>query len=400
MSRQRHDFKHISVPVRPRRPVTGLALSGLTAAMVAACSTAPMHSGGPVAPPVERVDSPPPGGATPPVSQAPKKNYASKRGGAFYKDDGPGDSPPDNLAEVPDAMPRLEPLHRFANRPYAVFGQDYVPATALAPYREQGMASWYGRKFHGLNTSSGEAYDMYGMTAAHPTLPIPSYARVTNMANGRSVVVRINDRGPFHKGRIIDLSYTAAFKLGYVDLGSTQVEVVSILGDELPLVAAARPVPPLPNRAKPAVAKAPPPVPAPVVAMAPAAELAAPQRAEDPAAIILGESAAAPGTPAAPLALASAATAPASQPAPPASAAPAGKGAFLQLGAFTTLANAEGFRNHVKEELSWLGSRLELLAENGRYRLHAGPYASAEEAQSTATRIAAALKLKPFLVWR
>lgn len=369
--------------------MTGLALSGLAAALVTACSTAPVSTSGPAVPPLERADGPPAGSSGSASVPPQKKSYAVKRGGAFYKDDGPGDNPPENLAEVPDAIPRVEPLHRFANRPYAVFGQEYVPANALAPYREQGMASWYGRKFHGLSTSSGEAYDMYGMTAAHPTLPIPSYARVTNLANGRSVVVRINDRGPFHKSRVIDLSYTAAFKLGYADAGSTQVEVISILGDELPLVAAGKPVPPLRNRAKPVVvAKAAPAEAPPPVAANPELATAAVAHAEEPLALALVST-------------------PVAKPAPPAAApvatvgtaaAPA-KGAFLQLGVFSTLANAEGFRNHVKEELSWLGSRLELLAENGRYRLHAGPYASAEEAQSTANRIAAVLKLKPFLVW-
>jgi rare lipoprotein A len=148
--------------------------------------------------------------------------------GGYYKDDGPGDKVPPNLASIPDAVPRAEPAHRYANRPYQVFGKDYVPIAASQPYREQGNASWYGKKFHGQKTSSGEVYDMYGMTAAHRTLPIPSYARVTNLANGKSVVVRINDRGPFHSERIIDLSYAAAYKLGYVTAGSARVEVETI----------------------------------------------------------------------------------------------------------------------------------------------------------------------------
>src|SRR5260221_5007953 len=154
---------------------------------------------------------------------------AAPRKGAYYKDDGPGDSPPPNLAAIPDGVPRPDPLPRFANRPYQVFGKDYVPVTGAATFRQAGIASWYGRRFHGAPTSSGEAYDMYAMTAAHPTLPIPSYARVTNIANGRSVVVRINDRGPFHSDRIIDLSYTAAWKLGYAQTGSARVEVESVL---------------------------------------------------------------------------------------------------------------------------------------------------------------------------
>ena len=149
--------------------------------------------------------------------------------GAYYKDDGPGASPPPDLAAIPDAVPRQEPLHRFANRPYQVFGKDYVPVAGLAPFRQTGVGSWYGRRYHGAPTSSGEPYDMYAMTAAHPTLPIPSYARVTNLANGRSVVVRINDRGPFHSDRIVDLSYTAAWKLGYAESGSARVEVETVL---------------------------------------------------------------------------------------------------------------------------------------------------------------------------
>ena len=133
---------------------------------------------------------------------------SSARSGGYYLDDGPGTNAPANLDAIPDAVPRLEPLHRFANRPYSVLGRDYVPATELRPYRERGIASWYGRKFHAQKTSIGETYDMYAMTAAHPTLPLPSYARVTNLANGRSVVVRVNDRGPFLPGRLIDLPCT------------------------------------------------------------------------------------------------------------------------------------------------------------------------------------------------
>jgi rare lipoprotein A len=153
---------------------------------------------------------------------------APKRGG-YYKDDGPHERPPAGLDAVADATPRAEPLHRYANRPYSVFGKDYLPLSAVQPFRQRGMASWYGKRFHGQKTSSGEPYDMYSMTAAHPTLPIPSYARVTNLANGRSVVVRINDRGPFHAGRVIDLSYVAAYKLGYIAAGSAQVEVEAIV---------------------------------------------------------------------------------------------------------------------------------------------------------------------------
>jgi rare lipoprotein A len=168
--------------------------------------------------------------AAPAIAPAPPK-------GAYYKDDGPGANPPPNLASIPDAVPKAEPLHRLANRPYQVFGKDYVPMSSVAPFRQAGIGSWYGRRFNGAPTSSGEPYDMYAMTAAHPTLPIPSYARVTNLANGRSVVVRVNDRGPFHSDRIIDLSYTAAWKLGYAEAGSARVEVEAVVPESIPAAA-------------------------------------------------------------------------------------------------------------------------------------------------------------------
>jgi rare lipoprotein A len=144
-------------------------------------------------------------------------------------DDGPPERPPADLDRVVDAVPRIEPLHKYANRPYNALGRDYVPMTSLQPFRQRGMASWYGKRYHGQKTSSGEVYDMYAMTAAHPTLPIPSYARVTNVANGSSVVVRINDRGPFRGTRIIDVSYVAAHKLGFIQAGQAQVEVEAIV---------------------------------------------------------------------------------------------------------------------------------------------------------------------------
>jgi len=148
--------------------------------------------------------------------------------------DGPGTDPPPNLERVPDAVPRSEALHPWANRPYVALGQQYVPTPGVKVYRERGMASWYGRKFHGQPTSSGERYDMYAMTGAHPTLPIPSYVRVTNLRNGRNVVVRINDRGPFSNKRLIDLSYTAAYKLGYVSTGTAEVEVELVVAGSPP----------------------------------------------------------------------------------------------------------------------------------------------------------------------
>lgn len=147
--------------------------------------------------------------------------------------DGPHPNPPPDLHRVPDARPRVEPLRVGGpNKPYQVDGRLIVPMTADLPLRERGGASWYGFKYHGRATSSGEPYDMFAMTAAHRTMPIPSYARVRNPANGREVVVRVNDRGPFVDGRVIDLSYTAALRLGVL-AGVTPVEVERITFEEI-----------------------------------------------------------------------------------------------------------------------------------------------------------------------
>jgi rare lipoprotein A len=255
---------------------------------------------------------------------------AAPRPGAYYQDDGPGANPPDNLEAIPDALPRLEPLHRFANRPYTVFGHDYVPATSLTRYRERGLASWYGRKFHAQKTAIGEPYDMYAMTAAHPTLPLPSYARVTNLANGRSVVVRVNDRGPFHPGRIIDLSYAAAYRLGIAQKGSGEVEVESIL----------------PSAAPPLLAGPLPPV---------AASEAAPAIA-----LPIGQEAG---------------------------------GYVSQLGAFANYANAQEFVARLANQTGTLGVEPKVRQDSGLYRVYVGPYSTREEARRAADRLRDALGL-------
>lgn len=154
-------------------------------------------------------------------------------GGGYYKDDGPPSDVPANLSSIPDAVPKLEPLARGPNRPYTVMGKRYVPDTSEQPYRKRGVASWYGRKFHGRKTSNGEQYDMFAMTAAHTTLPIPSYVRVTRVSNGKSVIVRVNDRGPFLHDRVIDLSYAAAHRLGMVGPGSAEVVVERITPEQI-----------------------------------------------------------------------------------------------------------------------------------------------------------------------
>lgn len=149
-----------------------------------------------------------------------------------------------DVSHIPDAIPRVEVRTRAGNsNPYSVLGKTYYLVDNPTGFRQQGEASWYGTKFHGQRTANGEIYDMYGMTAAHTTLPIPSYVRVTNKRNGKSVVVRINDRGPFHNDRIIDLTYTAAKKLGFVQQGTAPVEIEYLEPEESPLLAK-QPVPP------------------------------------------------------------------------------------------------------------------------------------------------------------
>ena len=142
-------------------------------------------------------------------------------------DDAPAN--PRDVSDVPNAVPQNEPLSRYGNpESYKVYGKTYYTLPSSKDYKERGTASWYGTKFHGKRTSSGEPYDLYAMTAAHKTLPLPTYVEVTNLKNGRSVIVKVNDRGPFHDDRLIDLSYTAAAKLDILPYGTGQVEVRAI----------------------------------------------------------------------------------------------------------------------------------------------------------------------------
>ncbi len=232
-------------------------------------------------------------------------------------------------------MPKAEPLHRYANRQYVALGQTYIPLTQPGNYKERGIASWYGKKFHGQRTSSGETYDMYGMTAAHPTLPIPSYARVTNLANNKSVVVRINDRGPFLHDRIMDLSYIAAHKLGIVGNGSSEVEVVSIAPDS----AIATPI----ATNNPVTSE--PLAPAPVTSNMPVAD---------------------------------------------------GK-TYLQLGAFKSQHGAESFLAKMRTEFDGSGKQVVLYQKDDLVRVHLGPYASLDEARASAEKLQSRLGFRPIV---
>ncbi len=163
---------------------------------------------------------------------APAPPGGGDQGGGYYQNDGPPLDENIDLSTIPNAVPRKEPLSKYGNpASYEVFGETYYTLRSSAGFSETGIGSWYGRQFHGERTSSGEPYNMFKMTAAHKRLPIPSYVEVTNLDNGKQVIVRVNDRGPFHDGRIIDLSYVAARKLGIVSHGSAPVRVETIAAD-------------------------------------------------------------------------------------------------------------------------------------------------------------------------
>ena len=299
-------------------------------------------------------------------SKANKQNIVQKRGGAYYKDDGPGENIPDNLDEIPDAQPRIEPLHRFANNPYVVLGKSYTPETTLKPYKQRGIASWYGKKFHGQKTSIGEPYDMFAMTAAHPTLAIPSYARVTNLTTAQSVIVRVTDRGPFHADRIVDLSYAAAYRLGYVNNGSTLVEVEAILPDDPSMLAYVPLKQPLTSTSRPPLSPT----------------------GRDELDLLATQ-----------LAFSDNATPRPAQP-PTTPAQSSQKGLFLQLGAFSNADNAESLRAHLARELDWLTEGIQINAGSGMHRVHLGPYASRSDAEKVAEKIRLALGYKPTYVTR
>ena len=273
-----------------------------------------------------------------------------KRGG-YLEGDSPGDNVPANLAAVPDAVPRVEPLHRFANAQYSALGKTYTPLTSPGRFKERGIASWYGKKFHGKRTASGEIYDMYGMTAAHPILPVPSYARVTNLANKKSVVVRINDRGPFLRERIIDLSYAAAYKLGMVNDGSAEVvvEVESLVAD---------------NNVQP-------------LGVTDSVVITPLKSTTDSVVVTSLKSITAP--------LASG------------DAAVSGN-VYLQLGAFRSQQSAESFLSRMSVEFEGSGKRVELYQkEDEMVRVHVGPYSTQDEARVTAEKLEPRLGFKPLV---
>lgn len=282
-------------------------------------------------------------------SSVPPVTGETKKPGGYYLDDGPAEQIPEGLLDLPDAEPKIEPYARGPSKPYTVFEKTYVPITDERPFVQRGRGSWYGKKFHGQRTASGEIYDMFKMTAAHPTLPIPSYARVTNLRNGKQVIVRINDRGPFHSERIIDVSYTAALKLGYVQSGSAELEVERLLPEEIVRLHTEK-------RSRPPQANA----------------SATP--AEDPIAKL-----AAGGSP--PVAAESG-------------------GIFLQFGAYAQIQNAQSMRERL---LSGWPAELPppaVVQSGGLYRLHSGPFPSREQAAAAAQQLKRVSQISTAIVQR
>jgi len=259
-----------------------------------------------------------------------------KESGGYYLDDGPGDNPPPNLSSVPDAIPRIEPLRKPNMQPYVILGKTYTPMSTLGPYKERGIASWYGRRYHGKKTASGEVYDMYAMTAAHTTLPIPSYVRVTNIKNKKSIVIRINDRGPFLSNRLIDLSYTAAYKLDVLSGGSTLVEVETILSGRQVTQLSTEP---------------------------------SPIKSEDSF-----NSSSITDT------LSST------------------NRIYLQLAAFSAYNNADIFLTHMRTAFPDLSSLLSITKKNGLFKVHVGPYLNQLLARQAANKISQSLPMKPLLL--
>jgi rare lipoprotein A len=415
------------LPPTPTPRALRLAIAPVMLAVLAACQTT----------------APPPGPGN--VSRLPPGN--SQR-------DGPEAKPPPNLEAVPDAVPQIEPIRIGGpNKPYEIAGRTYVPMTDDRALTEKGLASWYGKKFHGHRTASGESYNMYAMTAAHKTLPIPSYARVRNPANGREVIVRVNDRGPFSPGRIIDLSYTAALKLGVLN-GVAPVEISRITDDDIRTGVAWRKfedvaaVPPMGELDRPSVAPRGPdarsgstptrprsatasssvvkPVPADAGVVAidapkPGVDAAVMTAMQSPAttpAAELGGAAAMDATSAVPGTVTStvttvsqsvvAAAAPASAPSLPVRAekadeharadTTAGIGYWIQLGAFKQRDGALDFQRRLIDEQPWLAPLLAVFSDHGLNKLQAGPYPSRDDARSAAEHVRTALQLVPTII--
>jgi rare lipoprotein A len=277
--------------------------------------------------------------------------------------DGVGASPPSDLLLLPDAQPRLEAQRVGGpNKAYSVAGLVYVPQTGDPPLAERGLASWYGRKFHGRPTASGEIYDMYAMTAAHKTMPLPSYARVRNPSNDREVIVRINDRGPFHSDRVIDLSYAAALKLGLLG-GVAPVEVERITEAAIRAESWRRPTSPQ--------------------------NLADAAADDDPIGDPIGEIA---------RGLVSSAAAPMGGTGIELPARHSATGFWLQFGSFASAEAARTLRLRLGSENDWLAPLLAVFNDRKLHLVQAGPFADREKANSALLRLGSLISATPLIV--
>ncbi len=426
---------NVSTPsVAPRQPpvVRALAL-GLCCALLTACAAAPAR---PVAAKAKAVPAqgkpmartPAAGAGAGPAADG----GAAGASAALGWSSGPSAAalPLGTSADLPpDPEPVAEtPLQGGPNRPYRALGRQYTPTTEDEPHVERGLASWYGKRFHGRRTASGERFDMNAMTAAHPTWPLPSYARVRNVATGREVIVRINDRGPFHPGRIIDLSYTAARKLG-VDHGPSTVEVERLTAESIRTGAWRRDATPAPGDRPPltvasaerSLSTAPPAAGAALAADAPMAEsawtvaatatatpVATASLAAPPAAVAWPGPPASAGLPDAvtPTSVESAAASAllplSAATTTAATTTTASQSYWVQLGAFSRRDGADAFHRQVAatSDMGWIAPWLTVATDSELHRLQAGPFASRDEAQTVAQRVRGALSLVPVIVER
>jgi rare lipoprotein A len=335
--------------VARRSSLLGALLGLMVLLVLAGCASTPGGTGAPAVPGVSR---PLPSGK-----------------------DGPPPTTPADLANVPDPEPRVEPIRPGGpNKPYSVLGQSYEPVAADVPWKQRGVASWYGQKFQGRRTASGELFSLYGLTAAHRTLPIPSYVRVRHVASGKEVIVRVNDRGPFHSARVLDLSYAAALKLGIVATGSAEVELERLTFEDIRTGAW--------RRGDPANGSSPSPADDPIMALAqqavpasqaPVPETTGPTPAPEPAAV--SESGGRAYTPAA-------------------------QGFWVQVAALGQRQGVETLQQRINAELSSLTPLMAVFKESALFRLQVGPYESREQAQGVARTVRDVLALNPMVIER
>lgn len=385
----------------PSQKNARLLMLGAIASLLAACGSAPKQ-------PVIIADTQKPSTTSKPGNgQTPALPKASSGRGAYYKDDGPGDNPPEGLENTVDPIPMVEDFSRSGNKPYVVFGKTYTPiADNTTPFIQRGVGSWYGKKFHGQKTSSGELYDMYKITAAHPVLPIPSYARVTNTSNGKQIIVRINDRGPFHSSRIIDLSYTAALKLDVIGKGSSQLEVERLLPADIERMAENRKNQPVQaSRQEAAVTTMPVAAKSTPVVRSLERSSDKPQAGMSMEELLAAQDskpvekftapAAGPGNAVASNNAANNTTNTTSIPATPAT-----PGYYIQFGAYAIKANAEAIMNHLKGRATSQLPGFDIVQQGSLYRLVSGPFANRSEASAAIAQAGELGIGKPLVVQR